>query len=110
MIGYCAPSGVKNMDYVVVDKYTVPSNNHQQYNYFHEELMYQSPIFAIYATSRCHLVQEIKMGSDLLQRTKCQRYRIIQFECGVLFYAKSPTLRCVFIGMVFRRINPTNKI
>ena len=48
MIGYCGPSGIKNMDYVVVDDYTVPPNNHEQYNYFHEKLIYQSPIFAPY--------------------------------------------------------------
>ena len=48
MIGYCGPSGVKNMDYVVVDEYTVPADNLQKFNYFHEKLIYQSPIFAPY--------------------------------------------------------------
>jgi protein O-GlcNAc transferase len=48
MIGYCGPSGISNMDYVVIDEYTVPSDNIQTYNYFNEALIHQSPIFAPY--------------------------------------------------------------
>ena len=51
MIGYCGPSGISNMDYVVVDSYTTPPNQPES-NCFHEKPLYQQPIFAPYKPTK----------------------------------------------------------
>ena len=89
MIGYCGPSGIKNMDYVVVDDYTVPSNNHEQYNYFHEKLIYQSLPYICLAIYICFNAQNPKniasYNSNVKNLPSCTRPRnISRKKCTAL--------------------------
>ena len=62
MIGYCGPTGILNMDYVIVDWFTMPEN--QNNDCFHEILLRQKSIFAPYMCTQKYLPKAMRKSES----------------------------------------------